>query len=81
MGAFHVFIIKCYIMANDKNIRKQIVSSADFCDQFRKVIIRYKSIGYNINVLRQSASTVVRPITDNSFASLFNCMPIGRASE
>ena len=29
---------------------RKIVRRADFSDQFRKVIIRYKHIGYNINV-------------------------------
>ena len=29
-------------------ILRKIVSRADFSDQFRKVIIRYKRIGYNI---------------------------------
>ena len=28
---------------------------ADFSDQFRKIIVRYKRIGYNINIMRQSA--------------------------
>ena len=55
-------------------------SRADFSDQFRKVIMRYKRIGYNINVMRQSACLVINPITVDSFASLFNCTPVGRAS-
>ena len=31
---------------------------ADFSDQFRKIIVRYKRIGYNINIMRQSACLV-----------------------
>ena len=54
-------------------------SRADFSDQFRKVIMHYKRIGYNINVMRQSACLVINPITVDSFAPLFNCMPTGRA--
>ena len=57
------------------------VNRADFSDQFGKVIIRYKRIGYNINVMRQSESLVINPITVDSFASLFNCTPVGRASD
>ena len=57
------------------------VSIADFSDQFRKVIMRYKRIGYNTNVIRQSACSVINPITANNFASLFNCTPVGRASD
>ena len=54
---------------------------ADFSDQFRKIIIRYKRIGYNINIMRQSACLVFNPVTVNNFASLFNCTPVGRASD
>ena len=34
---------------------KKIVGRNDFSDQFRKIIIRYKRIGYNMNVMRQTA--------------------------
>ena len=60
---------------------KKIVGRADFSDQFRKIIVRYKRIGYNIYIMRQSACLVFNPITGNNFASLFNCTPVGRASD
>ena len=60
---------------------KKIVGRADFSDQFRKIIVRYKRIAYNINILPQSACLVFYPITVNNFASLFNCTPVGRASD
>ena len=60
---------------------KTIVGRADFSDSFKKIIVRYKRIGYNINIIRQSACLVFNPITVNNFASLFNCTPVGRASD
>ena len=60
---------------------KKIVGRADFSDQFKKIIVRYKRIGYNINIMRQSACLVFNPITVNNFASLFNCTPVGRESD
>ena len=51
---------------------KQIVGRADFSDQFRKIIVRYKRIGYNINIMQPSACSVFNPV--NNFASLFNCI-------
>ena len=60
---------------------KKIVGRANFSDQFRKIIVRYKRIGYNINIMQQSACLVFNPITVNNFASLFNCTPVGRASD
>ena len=45
------------------------------------IIVRYKKIGYNVDVLQQTACLVVNPIKVNSFAYLFNCMTVGRASD
>ena len=58
-------------------LKKKNVGKADFSDQFRKIIVRYKRIGYNIN----NATFCMlsgRPITVNNFASLFNCTPVRR---
>ena len=60
---------------------KIIVGRADFSDQFKKNIVRYKRIGYIINMMRQSACLVLNPVAVNNFASLFNCPPVGRASD
>ena len=53
----------------------------DISDQFRKIIIRHKHIGYDLNVMRQSVCLVINPITVGNFAALFNCMPVDRASD
>ena len=58
---------------------KKIRGMTDFSDQFRKIIMRYKRIGYNLNVMRQSACLVINPITVDSYATLFNCTPVDRA--
>ena len=60
---------------------KKMKGMTDFSDQFRKVIMRYKRIGYNLNVMRQSACLVINPITVKSYAALFNCTPVDRASD
>ena len=53
----------------------------DFSNQFRKIINRYKRIGYNLNVMRQSACLGINPITVDDYAALFNCTPVDRASD
>ena len=58
-----------------------MMSRTDFSDQFRKVIIRYKRIAYNLNFMRQSVCLVNNPITVDNFAALFNCTPADRASD
>ena len=60
---------------------KKIRGMTDFSDQFRKIIMRYTLIGYNLNVMRQSACLVINPITVDGYATLFNCMPVDRASD
>ena len=60
---------------------KKIVGSNNFSAQFIKIISHYKKIGYNINVLQQTACLVVNPITVGNFAFLFNCTRVGRTSD
>ena len=57
---------------------KKIMGRTDFSDQFRK---KNNRIGYDLNVMRQSACLVINPITVENFAALFNCMPVDRASD
>ena len=47
----------------------------------KKIIVRYKKIGYNINVMRQTACLVVNPVKVNNFAYLFNCKTVGRTAD
>ena len=58
----------------------KVVGRNDCSDQFRKIIIRYKRIGHNMNVMRLTACLVVNPITVNTFGDIFNCTPVIRAS-
>ena len=60
---------------------KKIVGSNNFAAQFIKIISHYKKIGYNNNVLHQTAFLMVNPITVGNFAFLFNCMPVGGTSD
>ena len=53
----------------------------DFSDQFRKIIILHKRIGYDLNVMRLSACLVINLITLDNFAALFNYTPVDRASD
>ena len=53
----------------------------EFSFQFRKIITRYRHIGYNLNVMRQSACLVFNPIMVDNYAAFLNCTPVGRASD
>ena len=60
---------------------KKIRGMTGFSDQFGKFKMRYKRIGYNLNVMRQSACLVINQITVDCYAALFNCTPVDRASD
>ena len=60
---------------------KKLIGRNDFSFQFRKFITRYRRIGYNLNVMRQSACLVFNPIMVDNYAAFFNRTPAGRASD
>ena len=60
---------------------KKLIGINDFSLQLRKIITRYRRIGYNLNVMRQSACLVFNPIMVDNYAAFFNCTPVGRASD
>ena len=60
---------------------RKITGKYDFPYHYKKIIFCYKKIGYNIDVLRQTACLVVHPIKVNNFAYLFDCITVGRASD
>ena len=60
---------------------KKIFCSNKFSAQFIKIIFQYKKIGYNTNVLQQTACLLVNPIMVGNFAFHFNCMLVGQTSD
>ena len=60
---------------------RKIIGKNEFPYHFKKIIVRYKKIGFNINVMQQTACLVVNPIKVNSFAYLFNFTTVGRTSD
>ena len=57
------------------------VGSYKFTAHFINIISHDKKIGYNINILQQTACLVVNPIMVGNFAFLFNCTRAGRNSD
>ena len=60
---------------------RKINGKNDFSYHFKKIIVRYKKIGYNIDVLRQTECLVFKPVNVENFANLFDCTTLGRASD
>ena len=53
----------------------------NFLEQFRKLINRYKRIGYNSDMMHQTACSFVNPITVDSYFFFFNCTAAVRVSD
>ena len=60
---------------------KKIMGRTDFSDQLRNIIIPHKRIGYDFNLMRQSACLLINPITVDNFDALFNSTLVNRASD
>ena len=59
----------------------ELLENPNFSDQFKKIVKRYIRVGYNLDIMRQSACLVLSPITVYSYVFLFNCMTVGQASD
>ena len=60
---------------------KRNVGKSYFSDQSKKIVKRYIRVGYNLDIMRQSACLVLNPITVYSYGFLFNCTTVGQASD
>ena len=60
---------------------KRIAGKSNFSDQFKKIVKRYIRVGYNLDIMQQSACLVLNPITVYSYGFLFNCMTVCQASD
>ena len=58
---------------------KRIVGNPNFINQFKKIIKLYKRVGYNMDIMQQSACLVVNSIMVDSYGFLFNCTTVGQA--
>ena len=60
---------------------KRIYGKPNFSDQFKKIVKRYIRVGYNLDIMRQSACLVLNPITVYNYGFLFICTTVGQASD
>ena len=58
-----------------------ITKKPNYSDRFKKIVKRYIRVGYNLDVMRQSACLVLSPITVYSYGFLLNCTTVGQVSD
>ena len=54
---------------------------SNFSVQFKKIVKRYIRVGYDLDIMRQSACPFLNAITVYSYGFLFNCTMVGQASD
>ena len=77
------FYVRAFLNQNGDLVYKfnKLIGRNDFSFQFRKIITSYRSIGYNLKVMQQSACLVFNLIMVDCYAAFFTCAPVGRASD
>ena len=60
---------------------KRIVGKPNFSDQHKKIVKRYIRVGYNFDIMRQSACLVLNPFKVYCYGFLFIRTTVGQASD
>ena len=68
-------------LGKPRDVNKRSQSLVTLSDQFKKIIKRYLKVGYNLDVMRQSACLVLNPITVYSYGFLSNSMTVRQNSD
>ena len=58
---------------------KKIIGNPNFSDFFRRIVKRFRRIGYNLDIIRQTACLVFNPIMVDDYAALFSCTAVVQA--
>ena len=72
---------KTFILRDSVYKFNRIVGKFNFSDQLKKIVKRYIRVGYNLDIMQQSAGLVLNPITVYSAGFLFNCTTVSQASD
>ena len=60
---------------------KKIIGNPNFSDLFKRIVNRFKKVGYNLDIMRQTACLVFNPIMVEGYAALFSCTAVVQASD
>ena len=60
---------------------KKIIGNPNFSDLFKRIVIRFKRVGYTFDIMLQTACLVFNQIMVEGYAALFSCMAVVQASD
>ena len=60
---------------------KKIIGNTNFSDLFERMVNRLKKVGYDLDIMRQTACLVFIPIMFESHTTLLICLAVVQASD
>ena len=61
--------------------KKIIIGNPNFSNFFKHILNRFKRAGYSLDIMRQTACLVFKPIMVEGYAALFSCTAVVQASD
>ena len=55
---------------------KKIIGNPNFSNLFKRIVNRFKSVGYSLDIMRQTACLVFNQIMVKGYAALFSCTAV-----
>ena len=59
----------------------KIIGNPNFSYLFKRIVNRIKRAGYSLDIMRQTACLVFKPIMVEGYAALFSCTAVVQASD
>ena len=60
---------------------KKIIGNPNFSNLLKRIVNRFKRVGYSLDIMRQTACLVFNPIMVEGYAVLFSCTAVVQASD
>ena len=60
---------------------KKIIENSNFSNLLKRIVNRFKSAGYSLDIMRQTACLVFNTMMVEGYAALFNCTAVVQASD
>ena len=60
---------------------KKIVGNPKFSNLYKRIVNRFKRVGYSLDIIGQTACLVFNPIMIEGYVALFSCTAVVQASD
>ena len=74
-----LFLIVAFVLSVSIYKFRKSIGNPNFSDLFRRIVKRFRRTGYNLDIIRQTACLVFKPIMVADYAALFSCTAVVQA--